>query len=160
MELEQLRDCSAKLIGKAPPRGLWIGSRKYLPVDIDTSVLDNSKTKKEGVSRTYQGYDGYHPIFAYVGKEGYMLDHELRPGSQHCQKGTAGFIEGVLKRLEKIWGGKRYLFRLDSGNDAGETPQVIIGGGKGNYCIIKRNKRKEGDEMWLKRAKRKGKRVA
>jgi hypothetical protein len=123
-------------------------------------VLDNSKTKKEGVSRTYQGYDGYHPIFAYLGKEGYMLDCELRPGSQHCQKGTAEFIKGLLERLEGMKGGKRYLFRLGSGNDAWDTLKAVGDRGKGNYCIIKRNRRKERDEMWLGRAKRHGKRVA
>jgi hypothetical protein len=157
--IEQLRGCTASLIGKAPLHGLWIGGRKHLPVDIDTSVLDNSKTKKEGVSRTYQGYDGYHPIFAYVGKEGYMLDCELRPGSQHCQNGTAEFIGGVIKRLEEMKAGKRYLFRLDSGNDAWETLGTVGDRENGYYCIIKRNKRKESDEMWLKRAKRRGKRV-
>jgi hypothetical protein len=158
--IEQLRGCSDSLIRKAPLHGLWIGGKKYLPVDIDTSVLDNSGTKKEGVSRTYQGYDGYHPIFAYLGKEGYMLDCELRPGSQHCQKGTGEFIGGLLKRLEGMKAGKRYLFRLDSGNDAWETLKMVGEGGKGNYCIIKRNKRKERDEIWLKRARRLGKRVA
>jgi hypothetical protein len=158
--IEQLRGCSDSLIRKAPLHGLWIEGRKYLPVDIDTSVMDNSKTKKEGVSRTYQGYDGYHPIFAYLGKEGYMLDSELRPGSQHCQKGTAEFIKGVLKRLEDMKAGKRYLFRLDSGNDAWDTLEAAGDSGKGYYCIIKRNRRKESDELWLKRAKRLGKRVA
>jgi hypothetical protein len=123
--IEQLRGCNAAVIRKAPLHGLWIEGRKYLPVDIDTSVLDNSKTKKEGVSRTYQGYDGYHPIFAYLGKEGYMLDCELRPGSQHCQKGTAEFIDGLLKRLEGMKAGKRYLFRLDSGNDAWEALKAV-----------------------------------
>jgi hypothetical protein len=112
------------------------------------------------VSRTYQGYDGYHPIFADVGKDGYMLDRELRPGNQHCQNGTVAFIAGVLQQLKQIPGGKRYVFRLDRGNDAWETLKTIIGGGKGHYCIIKRNRRKEGDELWLKRAKRLGKRVA
>jgi hypothetical protein len=158
--IEQLRGCSDSLIRKAPLHGLWIAGKKYLPVDIDTSVLDNSKTKKEGVSRTYQGYDGYHPIFAYLGKEGYMLDCELRPGSQHCQKGTVAFIEGLLKRLEAMQAGKRYIFRLDSGNDAWETLREVGKAGKGYYCILKRNKRKEGDEVWLKRARRLGKRVA
>jgi hypothetical protein len=157
--IEQLRECNVSLIRKAPLHGLWIEGRKYLPLDIDTSVLDNSKTKKEGVSRTYQGCDGYHPIFAYLGKEGYMVDCELRPGSQHCQKGTAEFIGGVLERLEGMKAGKRYLFRLDSGNDAWKTLEAVGDGGKGYYCIIKRNKRKERDEMWLKRAKRHGKRV-
>jgi hypothetical protein len=119
-------------------------------------VLDNSKTKKEGVSRTYRGYDGYHPIFAYLGKEGYMLDCELRPGSQHCQNGTAEFIKGLMKRLDDMNVGKRYLFRLDSGNDAWDTLKIVGESGKGNYCIIKRNKRKESDAMWLRRAKRHG----
>jgi hypothetical protein len=119
--------------------------------------MDNSKTKKEGVSRTYQGFDGFHPILAYVGKEGYMLDCELRPGSQHCQNGTVEFIEGLTGRLRGIQSGGRLLFRLDSGNDAFETLKAVTG--EGRYCIIKRNKRRENDEKWLRRAKRYGKRV-
>lgn len=31
----------------------------YVQVDIDVPPFDNSKTKKEGVSRTYKGFDGY-----------------------------------------------------------------------------------------------------
>ena len=42
----------------------------YVPVDIDVTPFDNSKTRKEGVSRTYKGYDGYAPIMAYIGTEG------------------------------------------------------------------------------------------
>ena len=30
-----------------------------VPVDIDVTPMDNSKSKKEGVSRTYKGFDGY-----------------------------------------------------------------------------------------------------
>ena len=46
---------------------------------------------------------------------------------------------------------------MDSGNDAFETVKAITE--KGSYCIIKRNKRRESDEKWLKRAKRHGKRI-
>ena len=46
--------------------------------------MDNSGTKKEWVSRTYQGVDGYTPIAAYLGNEGWCVALELRPGSQHC----------------------------------------------------------------------------
>jgi hypothetical protein len=121
--------------------------------------MDKSKSKKEGVSRTYQGYDGYHPILAYVGKEGYMLDNELRPGSQHCQKGTAAFIEEVTEQVRSIQAGGRILYRLDSGNDSFDTLKATTENGKGRYCIIKRNKRRENDEKWLRTAKRHGKRV-
>jgi hypothetical protein len=114
----QLNESSARIIRQAPLHGLWIKGRRYLPVDIDTAAMDNSKTKKEGVSRTYQGYDGYHPIMAYVGTEGHMADCELRPGSQHCQKGTVSFIEGVIRQLKGIKAAGRILFRMDSGNDS------------------------------------------
>ena len=154
----QLRECSANIIQKAPLHGLWINGKKYIPVDIDTTTMDNSKTKKEGVSRTYQGFDGYHPIMAYIGKEGYMLDCELRPGSQHCQKGTVTFIEGIHKQLKRIKTAGRILFRMDGGNDCFETLKTATSE-KTHYCIIKRNKRKENDEEWLKRAKRHGKRI-
>ena len=33
----------------------------FVPVDIDVTPFDNSKTRKEWVSRTYKGYDGYAP---------------------------------------------------------------------------------------------------
>src|SRR5215469_12648 len=152
----QLRESSAKIIRQAPLHGLWIDNKRYLPVDIDTTVMDNSKTKKEGVGWTYQKVDGYHPILAYVGKEGYMLDCELRPGSQHCQNGTVGFIEGLLEQLRSINSGGRLLFRMDSGNDSFDTLKLVSGARTGRYCIIKRNKRKENDEEWLETAKNTG----
>ncbi|MBE2911795.1 transposase, partial [Anoxybacillus flavithermus] len=56
------------------------GKTTWLPLDIDASPFDNSDTKKEGVSRTYKGFDGFTPLFAYAGKEGYIVHAELRPG--------------------------------------------------------------------------------
>ena len=154
--INQLRESSINIIQKAPMNGIWIDKKQYLPVDIDTVALDNSKSKKEGVSRTYRGFDGYHPIMAYVGKEGYMLDCELRPGSQHCQNETPEFIEGVMEQLKKIQRGGRFLFRLDSGNDAWETLKKIVSAGEEYYCIIKRNNRRENEEKWLETAKKGG----
>lgn len=52
----------------------------YVPMDMDVTPFDNSKTKKQGVSRTYKGYDGYAPIMAYIGTEGYLVNCELREG--------------------------------------------------------------------------------
>ena len=57
------------------------GHLDLIPIDIDVSPLDNSGSKKQGVSYTYKKHDGYAPIFAYIGAEGFMLNHELRPGS-------------------------------------------------------------------------------
>jgi hypothetical protein len=154
----QLREISGRIIKQAPLHGVWINGMCYIPVDIDTTVMDNCKTKKEGVSRTYRGVDGYHPIIAYVGTEGYMLGCELRPGSQHCQNGTVAFIEGAIQQLKNIKAGGRMLFRMDSGNDSFGTLRAVTAG-KTHYCIIKRNKRLESDEKWLKIAQRHGNRI-
>lgn len=57
-------------------------SNGYVPVDIDIAPFDNSKTQKQGVSRTYKGCDGYAPIMAYMGTEGYLINCEFREGKQ------------------------------------------------------------------------------
>ena len=67
-----------------------------VPVDLDVTPFDNSRTKKEGVSRTYKGYDGYAPMIAYIGTEGFMANCELREGKQHCQKNTPEFLRETL----------------------------------------------------------------
>ncbi len=54
-----------------------------VPVDIDVSPFDNSGSHKASVSRTYKNFDGYAPIFAYIGTEGYLCNAELREGKQH-----------------------------------------------------------------------------
>lgn len=50
----------------------------FVPVDIYVSPFDNSKFKKEGVSRTYKGYDICAPIMAYIGTEEYLINAQLR----------------------------------------------------------------------------------
>ena len=62
----------------------------YVCADLDTFVMDNSDTKKEAVSRTYQGVDGYTPIALYLGNEGWNLGLELRAGSPRVRIDVAG----------------------------------------------------------------------
>jgi len=119
----------------------------YVPVDIDVTPMDNSDTKKEGVSRTYAGYDGYAPIVAYVGTEGFMADVELREGKQHCQKATPDFLWETLHQVRPMLGqGAKVLVRMDAGNDAAEN----IGVCQDNHVdyLIKRNLRQEKSEVW------------
>jgi len=128
------------------------GHLDLVPVDIDVSPLDNSGSHKQGVSFTYKKHDGYAPIFAYVGAEGYMLDHELRPGKQHCQEGTPKFIGGCVDKLKALGLNGRCLIRLDGGNDAEENFAHF---GE-EFFIVKRNLRRECPEQWLATARRVG----
>ena len=50
----------------------------FVSVDIDVTPMYNSNSNKEGVSRTYKGFDGYAPMMAYIGTEGYAINFELR----------------------------------------------------------------------------------
>ena len=113
--------------------------------------MDNSKSKKEGVSRTYKGFDGYAPIMAYIGTEGYAINFELREGKQHCQKGTVEFLRETIKLCKKLTD-KPLLIRLDSGNDSIDNVSVLMD--EGCYFIIKRNLRRESIDGWYEMAKK------
>lgn len=138
----------------------------HIPLDADVFPMDNSGTKKEHVSRTYKGHDGYAPIAAYLGLEGWCMEVELRPGSQHSQKEFPAFLQRVINKA-RILTGKKLLVRLDSAHDAVENRVLLRNNDKVSY-IIKWNPRQEDTSELCKRAfvegqvsePRKGKRVA
>ena len=133
---------------KVVPSGLPTGE---VPLDIDVTPFDNSKTNKEGVSRTYKGFDGYAPIMAYIGNEGFLVNTELREGKQHCQKGTPRFLAETLHLSHKLTDAP-LLIRMDSGNDAKENLSILLEDGV--WFIIKRNPRsKETKDEWLTKVK-------
>lgn len=119
-------------------------------LDIDVSPFDNSKTKKERVSWTYKKFDGYAPIFAYVEKEGYLTNLELRPGSDHSQKGTEAFLRRTL-RCARLMSDATFLVRMDSGNDS--VGNIKVCREEKAHYIIKHNLSRETSEKWLEIAK-------
>lgn len=144
-----------------------------VPLDADVTPFDNSQTKKQGVSRTYKGMDGYAPMAAYLGQEGYCLELELREGKQHCQKGTPDFLRRNLLRARRL-SDKPILLRLDGGNDAIENIDVVMEHNEQHpddlpvHYLIKWNPRQQDPQRWLAYAEehgrwsepRAGKRVA
>lgn len=58
---------------------------------MDETPMDNSKSKKEGVSRTYKGFDGYEPMMVYIGTEGYAINFELREENSIVKMGRLSF---------------------------------------------------------------------
>jgi len=150
-----LKEESARVVNSTAVNITGVSTLKgeLIPLDIDVSPFDNSKTKKEGVSRTYKGTDGFAPIFAYVGKEGYLSNLELREGKQHCQKDTPDFLKSSMY-YGKMITDRPLLLRMDSGNDSMDNIKLCIK--EGIDWIIKRNLRKESLETWLEIAKENG----
>ena len=123
---------------------------KYTPIDADVSTQDNSGSHKEGVSWTYQNYDGYAPMFVYIGTYGYMLANELRPGSQHCQNGRTELVRRCLEPIKTLKLSNP-LWRFDAGND--DSAMALELDASMQFLLIKRNLRKEKLERWLALAK-------
>ncbi|MFZ1729587.1 MAG: IS1380 family transposase [Bacteroidota bacterium] len=130
---------------------LQIGEEWYTVIDSDVSVLDNSHSKKEGVSWTYKKCDGYAPMFSYIGKSGYMINNELREGSQHSNcGGTEEYFAETIAFGKQI-SVHPLLIVLDSGNDDKKLLQEFDT--QGVRFVIKRNLRKESVSEWLSYAK-------
>jgi hypothetical protein len=144
-----VKDWSVAMLknGRVPVTALDTG---HVPLDADVFPMDNSNTCKEGVSRTYHGNDGYAPIAAYLGLEGWCLEVELRPGSQHSQEGFIPYLHRVIDRARTLTS-KKLLVRLDSAHDALETRLALRGRDKVSY-IIKWNPRREDTSALCARA--------
>lgn len=100
----------------------------WLPLDIDTFAMDNGGTAKEGVGRTYAGVDGYCPLAAYLGAQGFCLELALRPGVQHSARETQFNFERVIpmaQRLSAAGPKAPILLREDSGFDSAAQMQAI-----------------------------------
>ena len=135
--------------------------KDYIPVDVDVSPMDNSGTSKEGVNCTYKNFDGYSPLFVYVGQEGYMLNLDFREGKQHSQcDGTVSFFERTFDMLAEL-GHNNYLLRADAAHDSVDNYIAVEKFNKAHPhtridYIVKHNLRRESKEMWLEIAKKQG----
>lgn len=138
--------------------------RGYVCCDIDTFAMDNSGTRKEAVSRTYQGFDGYTPIAVYLGNEGWSIGLELRPGSQHSARETEYVYERVFPRIERVVPADQpVLLREDSGFDsarllwakATERDRLQALGRSFDF-ICKWNPRQQDKAAWMARAEAAG----
>ncbi len=127
----------------APVTPLFTG---HVALDIDVFPMDNSRTKKQHVSRTYKGYDGYAPLAAYLGNEGWCLGCELRQGKQHCQKEFLHALERVVPRARRLTD-KPLLMRLDSGHDAKENRFWLVE--QNVDFLIKWNPRAQDMNVWM-----------
>lgn len=147
---DSLAEVVVNLDAPVSPLPLRLDKQQHIALDIDVFPMDNSGTKKEGVAYTYKGYDGYAPIAAYLGQEGWSLGCELRTGSQHSQKGFIPYLDQVIQRARRITR-KPVLIRLDSGHDAEDSRREVARHANVDH-IIKLNPRSTyTTERWLPR---------
>jgi hypothetical protein len=151
-----LKQSNTKLLKKQVMGAISKGGMEFIPLDMDVSPMDNSGTQKENVCWTYKNHDGFAPMFAYIGKQGFMLNQELRPGSQHAQKGMPQFLDESFAMVKKLKLNHPVLLRLDSAHDAEINFDHLP---EEHYFLIKRNLRKEDKVQWLANARRLGRQL-
>ena len=144
-----LEDASCEFLKsvEAPVSPLKMG---HVALDMDVFPMDNSQTSKEGVSYTYKGHDGYAPIAAYLGQEGWCLGCELRPGNQHANNGFLETLKRVLPRARSLTGSP-ILLRLDSAHDARDNRDFLSQQEQVDF-LIKWNPRKQDPLVWADKA--------
>ncbi len=124
----------------------------YVLLNFDVSAMDNSDSRKEGVSWTYKKFDGFAPMFAHLGEDGHMINLEFRRGSAHSQcPGTNMFYRKTIQLAKRVVPGAKILALSDSGND--DLDNIRECRAENIDFIFKRNLRKESLEDWLALAK-------
>jgi hypothetical protein len=81
-------------------------------IDLDSSIYEQSSTRKEGSTKAYNGEIGYHPLLAFWAQEGELLFSHLRRGSAHTARNVRWFLRQVRKRVPETTVKK---LRADSG---------------------------------------------
>ncbi len=122
------------------------------------------RSKKACVGRTDQGVDGYTPVAAYLGNEGWNIGRELRPGVRRSAAATHYFLERILPRVERLVApDQAVLLRDDSGFDS--APLLFAKAqerdrwaslGRSFDFITAGNTRQQDKEAWVARAERAG----
>jgi len=129
--------------------------KNYVPLDIDVTPMDNSGSKKEGVSYTYKEFEGFAPIMAYLGIEGYMMRCELREGKANgqCVK-TVPFLKATID-LAKQATKEPILVRTDCGHDCCDNVLVFTEKNV-NFLMKKKNTVADKPEFYFYQAEKKG----
>ena len=129
--------------------------KNYVPLDIDVTPMDNSGSKKEGVSYTYKEFEGFAPIMAYLGIEGYMMRCELREGKANgqCVK-TVPFLKATID-LAKQATKEPILVRTDCGHDCCDNVLVFTEKNV-NFLMKKKNTVADKPEFYFNQAEKKG----
>lgn len=108
-----------------------------VPIDIEVFTQDKGCTTGAGVSRTYDGTDGFAPNAVYLGHEGWCLAVELCKGTHSSTRETGDTSERALPRAQALstvglvvrWGLDFHAVSLTHQIEAESKARRIVWGG-------------------------------
>ena len=96
-----------------------------IPVDVDDSVFVQHGEKKEQATWAYTGEFGYRPLFMFIGRDGWLLDGQLRAGNVNGVEEADLLIEKAFERLPEDIQRMPLLYRLDRGFYSADVARMI-----------------------------------
>ena len=153
---DDISACSVRLLGKTGvlPELTVVSGLSWVRVDTDSSIFDNSQSKKEGVERGYNGIFGYAPICSFL-EGGLMLGAQLCPGSHNpLHEGHESYFAAVGQRVRELFPANAVLWVADAAFD--DSAHMSARQAAGDSFIIKRNPRRESEDFLISLAKEQG----
>ena len=152
---EAMPMCSVRMLRKLDfkPRIVTVPHFVGVRIDTDSTILDNSDTKKEGVAKGYTGILGYAPVCSFL-EGGLIVGAKLCPGSHHpLHEGALDFHAGVRSRVRKLTNA-RLLWVDDAAFDDGALMAARLKAG--DSFITRHNLRREKPEILINLAMHEG----
>ena len=153
---EEVAACSVRLLRKTGvlPEKVVVSGSSWVRVDTDTSIFDNSKSKKEGVEKGYTGVEGYAPICSFL-EGGLVVGAQLCPGAQNAlHEGYERYFGAVRQRMRELFPDDDVLWVADAAFD--DSAHMSALQADGDCFIIKRNPRRESETALIRQAKEEG----
>ena len=135
--LAQLRKICMELLKTA----YAIEMPSAIVLDMDTTLLSTYGNQEGAAYNAHYKAPGYHPILLFDSLTRDLIKAELRPGTQYCSKGTAEFLEPVLKDYREQFPEIKLYARGDSGFAAPEIYEVLEENGCKYVIRLKDNPR-------------------
>ena len=153
---EDVFGCSIRLLGKTNvlPEPIAISGFSWVRVDTDTSIFDNSNSKKEGVEVGYTKVAGYAPVCSFL-EGGFVVGAQLCPGAQNVlHEGHENYFSTVRDHVRTLFPDNAVLWVADAAFD--DITHMSSRHADGDCFIIKRNPRRAAKKPLIALAKEEG----
>jgi hypothetical protein len=153
---EAIVNCSMNMLKRVnfPIPMVEVPGFSGIRVDSDTSIFDNSQTKKEGIAVGYTGIAGYAPLCSFI-EGGIAVGAKLCPGDHHpLHEGYEEYFKQVWKNVKGLVPNCPILWIEDAAFDSVKLMKDRHD--DGDYFIIRHNQRQESQKELIKMAMEQG----
>jgi hypothetical protein len=157
---EDIAGCGVQVLKRAkyPFTKVEVSGFSGIRVDTDSSIFDNSQSKKEGVVRGYSGVDGYAPVCSFL-EGGLVVGAKLCPGDQHpLHAGHEEYFAQARERVRYLAPDTPILWVEDAAFDDGSlmAERHEDKDKSRDFFIIRHNLRRESPNILINLAKTQG----